>query len=54
MIILNGVRYMKKIRIVTDSSCDLNKDIVEKYNIEIVPLNVAFGEITLLVFLSIQ
>ena len=22
---------MKKIRIVTDSSCDLNKDIVEKY-----------------------
>ena len=27
---------MKKIRIVTDSSCDLNKDIVEKYNIEIV------------------
>lgn len=32
---------MKKIRIVTDSSCDLNKDIVEKYNIEIVPLNVA-------------
>ena len=35
---------MKKIRIVTDSSCDLNKDIVEKYNIEIVPLNVAFGD----------
>ena len=25
---------MKKIRIVTDSSCDLNKDIVEKYNID--------------------
>lgn len=44
MIILNGVGYMKKIRIVTDSSCDLNKDIVEKYNIEIVPLNVAFGD----------
>ena len=35
---------MKKIRIVTDSSCDLNKEIAEKYNIEIVPLNVAFGE----------
>ena len=26
---------MKKIRIVTDSSCDLNKDIAEKYNIQI-------------------
>ena len=35
---------MRKIRIVTDSSCDLNKDIAEKYNIEIVPLNVAFGD----------
>ena len=35
---------MKKIRIVTDSSCDLNKDIIERYNIEIVPLNVAFGD----------
>lgn len=37
---------MKKIRIVTDSSCDLNKDIAEKYNIQIVPLNVTFGEDT--------
>ena len=35
---------MKKIRIVTDSSCDLNKDIAEKYNIQIVPLNVSFGD----------
>ncbi len=35
---------MRKIRIVTDSSCDLNKEIAEKYNIEIVPLNVAFGD----------
>ena len=35
---------MRKIRIVTDSSCDLNKDIAEKYNIEMVPLNVAFGD----------
>ncbi len=34
---------MKKIRIVTDSSCDLNNEIAEKYNIEIVPLNIAFG-----------
>ena len=38
MRILNGVRYMKKIRIVTDSSCDLNNEIAEKYNIEIVQI----------------
>ena len=35
---------MKKIRIVTDSSCDLNNEIAEKYNIERVPLNIAFGD----------
>lgn len=35
---------MKNIKIVTDSSCDLNKDIIDKYNIEIVSLNVAFGD----------
>lgn len=35
---------MNKIRIITDSSCDLNKDIIEKYNIKVVPLNVSFGE----------
>ena len=34
---------MRNIRIVTDSSCDLNKDIIDKYNIQVVPLNVAFG-----------
>ena len=39
---------MKKIRIVTDSSCDLNKDIIEKYNINVVKLNVSFGEDTYL------
>lgn len=35
---------MKKIKIVTDSSCDLNNEIAEKYNIEIVPLNIVFGD----------
>lgn len=35
---------MNKIKIITDSSCDLNKDIIEKYNIKVVPLNVSFGE----------
>lgn len=37
---------MSKIKIITDSSCDLNKDIIEKYNIGIVGLNVSFGEET--------
>ncbi|WP_148550627.1 DegV family protein [Paraclostridium bifermentans] len=37
---------MKKIKIITDSSCDLNKELVQKYNIEIVKLNVSFGEDT--------
>lgn len=35
---------MNKIKIISDSSCDLNKEITEKYNIEIVPLNVRFGD----------
>jgi len=37
---------MSKIKIITDSSCDLNKCIVQKYNIGIVGLNVSFGEET--------
>ncbi len=35
---------MSKIKIITESSCDLDKKLVEKYNIEVIPLNVAFGE----------
>lgn len=35
---------MNKIKIITDSCCDLNKDIIDKYNIEVVPLNISFGE----------
>jgi len=35
---------MNKIKIITDSSCDLNKEIIEKYNIKVIPLNVSFGE----------
>lgn len=37
---------MSRVKIITDSSCDLNKDIVQKYNIGIVGLNVSFGEET--------
>ncbi len=32
------------IRIVTDSACELPDDIVERYGIEIVPLNIRFGD----------
>ncbi|MDQ3737612.1 MAG: DegV family protein [Actinomycetota bacterium] len=32
------------IRIVTDSSCDLPDDLVQRWNIEIVPLTIRFGE----------
>ncbi|GAA0694279.1 DegV family protein [Clostridium cadaveris] len=35
---------MEKIKIITDSTSDLSKDIVEKYNIEVLPLIVNFGE----------
>ena len=35
---------MKKIKIISDSTCDLSRDLVEKHDIEIVPLYVNFGE----------
>ncbi|HHV64229.1 MAG TPA: DegV family protein [Peptococcaceae bacterium] len=35
---------MRKIKILTDSTCDLPKDIIEKYDIGIMPLFVVFGE----------
>lgn len=35
---------MNKIKLITDSSCDLSKEIVEKYNIDIIGINVSFGE----------
>ncbi|MHA1155661.1 MAG: DegV family protein [Candidatus Heimdallarchaeota archaeon] len=35
---------MSKIKIVTDSTSDLPKDLADKYDIEIVPLNIFFGE----------
>jgi DegV family protein with EDD domain len=37
---------MKKIKIIADSSCDLNKKLIQKYDIGIVNLNVSFGEET--------
>jgi DegV family protein with EDD domain len=35
---------MSNIAIVTDSTCDLTKDLVQKHNITVVPLIVLFGE----------
>ncbi len=33
---------MEKIAIVTDSSCDLNEDIISEYNINVLPLLVVY------------
>lgn len=35
---------MNKVKIITDSTCDLGKDLAKKYDIEIIPLYVNFGE----------
>ncbi|MBK5241537.1 DegV family protein [Clostridium sp.] len=37
---------MQKIKIITDSTCDLNKDIIDMYNIEVLPLLVKIEDIT--------
>lgn len=35
---------MKKVKIITDSTCDLSKELIEKYDIAVTPLFVNFGE----------
>lgn len=35
---------MKKIRIVSDSTCDLSQELIEKYDISIIPLCITLGE----------
>ncbi|AAO35005.1 DegV family protein [Clostridium tetani] len=35
---------MNKIKIITDSTADLSKEIIDKYDIEVIPLLVTFGE----------
>ncbi len=37
---------MNNIKLVTDISCDLPKEIIDRYNIEIIGLNVSFGDET--------
>lgn len=34
---------MEKIKIITDSTCDLNLEVIKKYDIEVIPLIVDFG-----------
>lgn len=35
---------MDKIKIITDSTCDLGQELANKYDIEVIPLYVSFGE----------
>lgn len=37
---------MKKVRIFADSTCDLSKELIEKYKIEILPLYITLGDRT--------
>ena len=32
------------VKIISDSTCDLSKELVEKYNIEIIPLHIVLGD----------
>jgi hypothetical protein len=46
MVMQNEIQFnrISDIALVTDSSCDLPKDIIDKYQIHVVPLSVHFGE----------
>lgn len=35
---------MEKIKIITDSTCDLGEDVIKEYDLEVIPLIVNFGE----------
>ena len=37
---------MKEIIIFTDSTCDLSKDLIEKYKIKVLPLHVTFDNLS--------
>ncbi len=48
-ILLKNIRIMTKgetemIKIVSDSTCDLSKDLIEKYDISVIPLHIILGE----------
>jgi uncharacterized protein len=56
MIFQNEIRYHRKsdIAIVTDSTCDLPKEIIDRYQIHLVPLTIHFGETFFLDRITIQ
>ena len=35
---------MKKVKIISDSTCDLSKELLEKYDISILPLHIVLGD----------
>lgn len=35
---------MNKVAILSDSTCDLSKELLEQYNIDTIPLHVSFDE----------
>ena len=43
MLFRSGIN-MDKIKIITDGSCDLSHEVLNKFNINVVPLGVSFGE----------
>ncbi|MCX6306515.1 MAG: DegV family EDD domain-containing protein [Bacteroidetes bacterium] len=46
MVMQNEIQFNRKydVALVTDSSCDLPKDLIDQYQIHVVPLSVHFGE----------
>lgn len=56
MVFQNEVRYHRKadIAILTDSTCDLSKEIMDRYQIHFVPLTIHFGETFFLDRVTIQ
>lgn len=43
-VLWKGLNKMNKVAIITDSTCDLSKEIIESRNIKVLPLYVRFGE----------
>ena len=37
---------MRNIRVITDSACDLSTELVKKYGITVIPLNIHIGDET--------
>jgi len=56
MVLQNEIasRPKSKVALLTDSSCDLPSELIEKYQIQLVPLNIHFGETFYLDGISIQ